>query len=85
MGPYSSKKINKLIMIILKILAAILLVALSICFVLFLVWAFIVLVMAIGCKDLELDIDEDMPEVLPINHNSDNQGSPKEIGWTDVI
>ena len=78
MEPYSSGKINKLIMIILKILAAILLVVLSICFVLFLVWAFIVLIIAIGCRDLELDIDEDMPEVLPINHNSDNQGSSNE-------
>ena len=85
MEPYSSGKINKLIMIILKILAAILLIVLSICFVLFLVWAFIVLIIAIGCRDLELDIDEDMPEVLPINHNSDNQGSSNETGWADVI
>lgn len=72
-------------MIILKILAVILLVALSICFVLFLAWAFIILVISIGSRNLELDIDEDMPEVSPTNHNSDKQDSPKEIGWTDVI
>lgn len=56
-------------MIILKILGIILLVLLAICLLLFLIWGVFILFIAYFCKDLDLDIDEDIPEGLIRDHS----------------